>query len=125
MPRLSAFFGLSLMALIWAAPSLAQVSLVRATPAQASTQAQVKMITLEFSDVLDSAASGFELVMTGMPGMEDHPPMKMQGFAVNVSDKNITATLPRALPTGSYELRWHAAGADAQAVTGTLQFNAE
>lgn len=111
-------------ALLVAAPAMAQVALVKATPAEGSSTAALKEIQLEFSQTL-APASSFDLIMTAMPGMEDHPPMKIQGFKILVSGQNMGASLPRALPTGSYELSWRAVGADGQAQEGKLRFNAQ
>lgn len=108
-----------------AQPAFAHVQLLSASPAEASTTAAVQAINLIFSDTLNASASGFDLVMTGMPGMEHHAPMKIAGFQINVTDTSMSANLPRALPEGSYELTWRAAGADAHVVTGKISFYAK
>lgn len=68
--------------------------------------------------------AGAELAMTGVPGMADHQPMKMTGFTSALSADGMTLTLlmKRALPTGSYELKWFAAGADAHRMEGSFAF---
>lgn len=107
-----------------AAPALAKPALVSATPAEGASADKPNQIALTFSEAVNPAASGIEVVMTGMPGMEHHQPMKMGGVKVAVSSdgKVVTATLPRPLPTGSYAARWFAAGNDAERASGTLAF---
>ncbi|WP_420145880.1 copper homeostasis periplasmic binding protein CopC [Sphingobium sp.] len=96
--------------------------LVSSTPAANATVAKPTELTLTFSDALLAPMSGAELVMTGMPGMSDHPPMPIKGFKTNVEGKTMTLTLPRALPVGSYDLKWHVAGADQHRVEGGYSF---
>jgi len=59
-----------------------------------------------------------------MPGMADHPPMPIKGFttAAAADGKGLVITLPRALPTGSYDLQWTVMGNDHQPVSGTYSF---
>ena len=126
MTRFSAFLPVACVAaLVAAAPALAHPKMVSSTPADGSTAKGVKAITLQFSETLVPQFSGFELVMTGMPGMANHAPMKIQGFKVDVADKSMTTSLPRALPAGSYELNWHAVAADTHRIQGTVRFTAE
>ena len=60
--------------------------------------------------------------MTGMPGMANHKPMPVKGFATKVTGKTMTVTLPRALPTGSYDLKWHVVAADQHRIEGSYSF---
>lgn len=115
---------LTLAALLLALPgqALAQPRLVTASPAANSAASKPTRLALVFSENLLPAASGFELVMTAMPGMTSHQPMPIRGFATSVADKAITASLPRALPVGTYRLTWHAAGADQQRAEGSYSF---
>ena len=107
-----------------AIPALAQPQLVAADPAEGTTVATVSRVTLTFSEPLAAPLSGVEVLMTAMPGMEHHAAMKMNGVAVSVGPdgKSLVATLPRPLPTGSYEAAWHAAAADTRRVTGKVSF---
>lgn len=111
--------------LLLASPAAAQPSLVAATPANGATAAKVTRLSLTFSEAI-APASGVDLVMTGMPGMKDHPPMPIRGFAATVGadGRSLTAALPRALPAGSYDLTWRAVGADGKPATGTVRFTA-
>jgi putative copper resistance protein D len=67
--------------------------------------ANVTQISVTFSEPLVPAMSGMDVVMTGMPGMDHHDPMKMTGVKSTVSADKLTlvAKLPRALPAGTYE----------------------
>jgi methionine-rich copper-binding protein CopC len=71
------------------------------------------------------ALSGLEIVMTGMPGMADHhPAMKIAGVKVapSADRKTLIATLPRPLAPGTYDINWHAVGADTHRMTGKVSF---
>lgn len=104
--------------------ALAHATLLSASPAANATVAKPMKLTLRFSEKLLAPMSGVELVMTGMPGMADHPPMPIKGFktAVEGDGKTMVVTLPRALPAGSYELNWHVADADQQRIEGKYAF---
>ena len=126
MPRLfMAIAALAIAALPGAA--LARAELVSASPAANATIVKPMKLTLRFSEKLLAPMSGVELVMTGMPGMADHPPMPIKGFktAVEGDGKTLAIILPRALPPGSYDLSWHVAGADQQRVDGKYAFTAK
>jgi methionine-rich copper-binding protein CopC len=114
----------SVAALVIAAPAFAHPKLVSATPAASSTVSGPTQITLAFSEALMSQMSGLDLVMTGMPGMASHAPMKVAGFKTSVSQdgKSLVAALPRALPAGSYDAHWHVVSTDTHRVEGHLTF---
>lgn len=114
----------SVAALVIAAPAFAHPKLVSATPAAGSTVSGPTQITLAFSEALMSQMSGLDLVMTGMPGMASHAPMKVAGFKTSVSQdgKSLVAALPRALPAGSYDAHWHVVSTDTHRVEGHLTF---
>ena len=112
----------ALAATLQAGPALAHPQLVSATPAANSAVARPTRLTLTFSEVLVAPLSGIELTMTGMPGMANHAPMPIRGFSAQVAGKSITVTLPRALPAGTYELKWHAAAADRHPVEDRYSF---
>ena len=104
--------------------AFAHASLLSASPAANATVAKPTKLTLAFSDRLLPAMSGVELVMTGMPGMTDHPPMPIKGFKTSVEGdgKTLVVTLPRALPAGSYDLAWHITGIDQHRIEGKYAF---
>ena len=107
-----------------ATPALAHPKLLSATPAAGSTVSAPTQIVLAFSETLMPPMSGLDLVMTGMPGMANHAPMKIAGFKTSVSQdgKSLVATLPRALPAGIYDAHWHVVSTDTHRIEGHLTF---
>jgi len=105
-------------------PALAHSKLVSSSPAANATVAKPTKLTLTFSEKFLAPMSGVELVMTGMPGMADHPPMPIKGFktALAPDGKTMVVTLPRALPAGDYDLKWHIVGADQHKMEGGYSF---
>jgi methionine-rich copper-binding protein CopC len=110
-----------------AAPAYARPALVAATPAASTTVAAPRAIRLAFSEPVALPASALGLVMTSMPGMAHHDPMTVKGFATSLADdgRTLVATLPRALPAGTYRLAWHAVGQGGESADGTLDFTAK
>ena len=104
--------------------AFAHTKLVSSTPAANATVDKPGKIVLVFNEKLMSKFAGAELTMTAMPGMADHQPMKMTGFttALGADGKTLTLLMKRALPSGSYELKWFAAGADAHRMEGSFPF---
>ncbi|MDP1027581.1 copper resistance protein CopC [Sphingomonas sp. KR1UV-12] len=101
----------------------AQPRVVTAVPAADATVAKPTRIALTFAEPVAPEAA-IELVMTSMPGMADHAPMPIRGFrtALSPDRRTLTATLPRALPAGRYDLSWRASDADGKATTGRYAF---
>ena len=112
-------------AALLAVPGMANAhsKLVSSSPAANATVAKPTKLTLTFSETFLAPMSGVELTMTGMPGMADHAPMPIKGFKTAAAGKTMTVTLPRALPAGSYDLKWHIVGADQHKMEGTYSFN--
>jgi methionine-rich copper-binding protein CopC len=113
-----------------AAPAIAHPQLVSATPAPTASVKQVDRIVLTFSEPLVAAVSGFEVVMTGMPGMaygHEHQPMKINGVTVKVGPdgKSLVGTLAHQLPRGSYDVNWHVVASDTHRVTGKVSFTVQ
>ncbi|MDE0946673.1 MAG: copper homeostasis periplasmic binding protein CopC [Sphingobium sp.] len=104
--------------------ALAHSKLLSSSPAANATVAKPTKLTLTFSEKFLAPMSGVELVMTGMPGMADHPPMPIKGFktALAADGKTMVVTLPRALPAGDYDLKWHIVGADQHKMEGGYSF---
>lgn len=104
--------------------ALAHPRLISSAPAANAAVAKPVRLSLSFSEKLTAPLSGVDLVMTGMPGMADHAPMPVRGFKTSVEEdgKTMIVTLPRALPAGSYELSWHAVGADQHRASGQYAF---
>jgi hypothetical protein len=105
------------------APAFAHPRLVSASPAANATVARPTQIVLTFSEPLVAPLSGIELTMTGMPGMANHAPMPIRGFATKVEGHTLTATMPRALPVGTYELKWHVVAADQHRIENAFTFS--
>jgi methionine-rich copper-binding protein CopC len=105
-----------------AVPAAAHPKLVTATPAANATVKQPTQIVLAFSETLVAPLSGIELTMTAMPGMANHPRMPIRGFTTKVDGKTLTAKLPRALPAGTYELKWHVVAADQHRIENLYTF---
>ena len=112
-------------AALLALPGMASAhsKLVSSSPAANATVAKPTKLTLTFSETFLAPMSGVELTMTGMPGMADHAPMPIKGFKTAAAGKTMTVTLPRALPAGSYDLKWHIVGADQHKMEGNYSFN--
>ena len=104
--------------------ALAHIKLVSSTPAANATVDKPGKIVLVFNEKLMAKFAGAELTMTGMLSMADHQPMKMAGFttALGGDGKTLTLLMERAFPSGSYELKWFAAGADAHRMDDSLAF---
>ncbi len=109
-------------ALCLPAAALAHPRLVASVPAAESTQSNVTLLKLTFSEELVGPLSGVELTMTGMPGMANHAPMPIRGFTAQATNKVLTVKLPRALPAGTYLLKWHAVAADQHRIEGSYNF---
>lgn len=116
---LAAIFTLSVPTIAAAHPKL-----VSASPAANASAKAVSRIVLKFSERLTPRVSGATLTMTGMPGMANHPDMKMTGVsaAVGSDGTSIVLTSARPLPAGTYRVDWHVVGADTHRITGTHSF---
>jgi methionine-rich copper-binding protein CopC len=102
--------------------AFAHPRLVSANPAQGATVSKPTKVSLVFSEDLVAPLSGIDLTMTAMPGMANHKPMPIKGFTTKVNGKTIVATLPRALPIGTYLLKWHVVAADQHRIEGSYTF---
>jgi methionine-rich copper-binding protein CopC len=102
----------------------AHPKLVSAIPAADSIVAKPGRIELHFSEKLVPAFSGVDLVMTAMPGMSGHAPMKMKGLATTVGadGKSLVVTPKGPLPAGDYKLNWHAVAGDSHRIQGSYVF---
>jgi methionine-rich copper-binding protein CopC len=107
-----------------AIPSLASAhpKLVAATPAANAAVSRPTTIALTFSEDLVAPLSGIDLVMTAMPGMASHKPMPITGIAAKAKGRTLAIALPRPLPTGTYQLTWHAVASDQHRVEGSYAF---
>lgn len=106
-----------------AAPASAHPKLVAASPAPNAAVVAPARVTLRFSERLVPRFSGADVVMTGMPGMKDHPPMKVAAAATVAADgRTLIVTPAKPLARGTYRIDWHVVVADTHRVTGSVGF---
>ena len=119
-----AFTAPFLAALAFAGGAQAHTKLVSSLPAANATVAKPGKVVLTFNERVVAKFSGATLTMTSMPGMANHQPMAITGFtsAMSADGKTLTLTMRRALSAGTYQLKWHAAGADTHRMEGTFTF---
>ena len=119
-----AFTAPFLVALAFAGGAQAHTKLVSSSPAANTTVAKPGRVVLTFNERVIAKFSGATLTMTSMPGMANHQPMAITGFtsAMSADGKTLTLTMRRALSAGTYQLKWHAAGADTHRMEGTFTF---
>jgi methionine-rich copper-binding protein CopC len=115
---------LFLAALAIATPASAHLKLAASIPAANAKVAKPGKIILTFSDKMVASSFKAELMMLSMPGMADHPPMKMSGYTTQMSadGKSVSLLLKHTLPAGGYALKWSVTGADTHRVAGELPF---
>lgn len=114
---------LAATALVAAAPAPAHPKLLSSTPAANATVKPTAKVELRFSERLVAKLSTAQVVMTGMPGMADHPPMPMQGRpAIGPDGKTLIVTFARPLPAGTYKVNWQVVSADTHKITGSIDF---
>lgn len=97
---------------------------VTSTPAQGSTVARPRVVTMTFSEALLPPTAAASIVMTAMPGVPKHGEMVIRNFTTAWSNGNrtMTLTLRQPLRPGTYAVRWQAAGADGHRMNGTVNF---
>lgn len=106
------------------AASAAAPHLTASQPAQGAIIAKPKVITLTFSDAMAPAQTLVSIVMTAMPGMDDHGEMLIRNFTPSWSNANhiLTLTLRQPLTAGSYDVRWQGKSSIGQAMKGSISF---
>lgn len=115
--------GLALTSMPGAA--FAHAKLVSSTPAANATvsKANVKSINLIFNEKIIASTMKTELLMTGMPGMKDHAPMKIAFSSMMGKDGKSMMLMPKkALVPGTYKVTWSAAGADTHRMGSEFSF---
>jgi methionine-rich copper-binding protein CopC len=101
----------------------AHAKLVGSTPAANATVSKVTSVGLRFNEKVIESTVKVELVMTGMPGMANHAPMKIAVTPMMGKDgKSMTLSLKRALVPGSYKVKWAAAGSDTHRMGSEFSF---
>lgn len=105
--------------------ALAHAKLVASTPAANATvsKAKAKSINLTFNEKVIAATMKTDLVMTGMPGMKDHAPMKVAFTSMMGKNGKSMMLMPKkALSAGTYKVTWSAAGADTHRMGSEFSF---
>ena len=113
-----------LAALAFAGAAQAHPKLLATTPSANASVTKPGKIELKFSEALIGQMTGADVVMTGMPGMANHSPMKITGFtaAVGKDQKTLTLQMRHALSAGTYRVTWHAVSTDSHRVQGSFNF---
>lgn len=103
----------------------AHTKLVSSSPAANAAVNKQATIKLVFNEKVVPAFSGADVVMTGMPGMANHRPMKISGLksAWSADGRTLMLTAGRAFPVGTYKVTWHAAGTDTHRRQGSYSFS--
>lgn len=106
-------------------PALANVRVVASTPAQGSSVAGPRVLTLTFEQAVDPSTAAVAVVMTAMPGMANHGEMQIRNFTTAWSEGNrkLTLTLRQPLRAGTYDLRWQAGGHHGDRASGKVTFD--
>lgn len=103
---------------------MAHVELTTSTPASGANAKAPKTVSLTFNMKVDPATAAASIVMTAMPGVENHGEMAIRNFTPSWSADGtvLTLTLKKPLPAGTYEVRWQAAAADGHMMNGMVGF---
>jgi copper resistance protein C len=111
-------------ALLASSIAFAHPKLVSSTPADKAEVGSAAKIELNFSERLVSEFCAANLLMTAMPGMAAHSPMKMAFNVTGGSDeKTMVITPTKALPPGTYRVEWRAVSSDTHPMTGNITFD--
>lgn len=105
--------------------ALAHAKLIASSPTANATvtAAKAKSINLTFNEKVIASTMKTDLVMTGMPGMKDHAPMKVAFTSMMGKDGKSMMLMPKkALSAGSYKVTWSAAGADTHRMGSEFSF---
>lgn len=110
-------------AMLASAAAIAHPKLLSSSPGDKAEVTAPPKIELKFSENLTTQFSGATLVMTGMPGMANHGPMKVN-VKISGSDdpKAMIITPVQALAPGNYRVDWRAVSSDTHPVTGSIAF---
>lgn len=105
-------------------PAFAHAALIAATPPANVAAAKTRTVKLTYSERLMPKMSKATLIMTGMPGMSNHPEMKVPGISSSVSSdgKSIVLVSAHPLQAGSYRVDWVAVGFDTHRIAGKHLF---
>lgn len=104
----------------------AHAKLVSSSPPANVKVSPVEVVELRFNERLIAATLKTQLLMTGMPGMARHTPMPISiRSKLSKDGKSVTLLTKKILATGTYEVKWSAAGADTHRMSGEFSFLVE
>lgn len=110
-------------AIVASSVALAHPKLVASTPADKAEGAAPAKIELSFSEKLVPEFCAANLLMTDMPGMAAHSPMKIAFTLTPGPDgKTMVLTPSQPLQPGTYRVDWRAVSADTHRMTGNVTF---
>lgn len=122
-PRFTIRATLAVAAVLASTAAFAHPKLVSSTPADKAEVAAPQKIELKFSENLATQFSGASIVMTGMPGMANHSPMKVAAKVSGSDDpKTMVITPAQTLTPGSYRVDWRAVSSDTHPINGNIAF---
>lgn len=122
-PRSAIRAMLAATAALASSVAFAHPKLVSSTPADKAEVSAPQKIELKFSENLVAQFSGANLVMTGMPGMADHSPMKVAARVSGSDDpKAMVITPAQPLVPGNYRVEWRAVSSDTHPINGNIAF---
>lgn len=114
---------LAVAAVVASSVAFAHPKLVSSTPADKAEVSAPQKIEIKFSEDLMTQFSGANLVMTGMPGMTDHAPMKVAAKVSGSDDpKTMVITPAQSLMPGNYRVDWRAVSSDTHPINGNIAF---
>ncbi|AMR78381.1 MULTISPECIES: copper homeostasis periplasmic binding protein CopC [Cupriavidus] len=122
-PRFTIRAALAAAAVLASTAAFAHPKLVSSMPADKAEVAAPQKIELKFSENLATQFSGASLVMTSMPGMANHAPMKIAAKVAGSDDpKTMVITPAQTLAPGSYRVDWRAVSSDTHPINGNIAF---
>lgn len=122
-PRFPIRITLAVATVLASSLAFAHPKLVSSTPTDKAEISAPQRIELKFSENLVTQFSGANLMMTGMPGMADHSPMKVAAKVSGSEDpKTMVITPAQTLAPGSYRVDWRAVSSDTHPITGNIAF---
>lgn len=122
-PRSLLHASLAVAAALASSVAFAHPKLVSSMPADKAEVSAPQKIELKFSEDLMTKFSGANLVMTGMPGMANHAPMKIAAKVSGSDDpKTMVITPAQPLVPGTYRVDWRAVSSDTHPINGNIGF---
>jgi copper resistance protein C len=119
-------FAATMAAILVATPAAAHPKLLAAQPAPNGITAATSRLQLKFSERLIGRFSGADLLMTNIPGMKNHAPMRVATKAAVAADGvTLVMLTARPLAAGTYRIDWHVVSADTHRVSGGYSFRVQ